>query len=53
MLKIGLPLLKSVLELLPKRGLIPLGLTTTASVADVGIHKESSGIRNNNMVNFK
>ena len=43
MLKIDLPLVKSVLELLPKRGLIPLRLTTTASVADAGIHKKVLG----------
>ena len=53
MLKIGLPLLKSVLKPLPKRGLIPSGLTTAAQVADAGIHKESSGIKDNSMVNFK
>ena len=39
-LKTGLPLMKSVIKPLAKSVLIPLGLTTTASVADAGIHKK-------------
>ena len=38
LLKTGLPLMKSVIQLLAKSVLIPLGLTATASAADVGMH---------------
>ena len=38
LLKTGLPLMKSVLETLPKSVLIPLGLTAAASAADGTIH---------------
>ena len=37
LLKIGLPLMKSVIQSLAKSVLIPLGLTAAASAADVGI----------------
>ena len=40
LLKTGLPLMKSVIKLLAKRVLIPLGLTAAASAADAGIHKK-------------
>ena len=40
LLKIGLPLIKSVIKPLGKSVLIPLGLTASASAADVGIHKK-------------
>ena len=40
LLKIGLPLMKNVIKPLPKRVLIPLGLTAAASAADAGIHKK-------------
>ena len=39
LLKTGLPLIKNVIKPLAKSVLIPLGLTTAASVADAGIHK--------------
>ena len=43
LLKTGLPLMKSVIKLLAKSVLIPLGLTAAASsAADVGIHKKKS-----------
>ena len=50
LLKTGLPLIKNVIKPLPKRALIPLGLTAAASVADAGIHKKilGSGHNNNN-----
>ena len=38
LLKIGLPLMKSVIQLLAKIVLIPLGLTSAISPADAGIH---------------
>ena len=38
LLKIGLPLIKNVNKPLAKSALFPLGLTTTASAADAGIH---------------
>ena len=38
LLKTGLPLMKSVIQPLPKNVLIPLRLTATASAADAGIH---------------
>ena len=40
LLKTGLPLIKNVIKPLAKSVLIPLGLTTAASAADVGIHKK-------------
>ena len=49
LLKIGLPLMKSVIKPLAKSVLIPLGLTAAASAADAGIHKKilRSGHNNN------
>ena len=44
LLKTGLPLIKSVIQLLAKSVLIPLGLTAAASVADAGIHKKSEDL---------
>ena len=43
LLKIGLPLIKSVIKPLAKSVLIPLGLTAAASAADAGIHKKILG----------
>ena len=40
LLKIGLPLTKSVIQKLAKSVLIPLGLTAVASAADARIHKK-------------
>ena len=40
LLKIGLPLMKRVIQPLAKSVLIPLGLTATASAADTGIYKK-------------
>ena len=40
LLKKGLLLIKNVIKSLTKSVLIPLGLTTTASGADAGIHKK-------------
>ena len=40
-LRIGLPLMKSVIQPLTKSVLISLGLTTVSSAADAGIHKKS------------
>ena len=40
LLKTGLPLIKNVIKPLAKSGLIPLGLTATASAADSGMHKK-------------
>ena len=40
LLKTGLPSMKCVIQPLEKSVLIPLGLTTAASVADAGIHKK-------------
>ena len=39
----GLPLMKNVIKPLTKSVLIPLGLVTTASAADDGIHKKILG----------
>ena len=39
LLKTGLPLIKNVINPLAKSASIPLGLTTAASAADAGIHK--------------
>ena len=41
LIKIGLPLMKSLIQPLAKNVLIPLGLTAAASAADAGIHKKS------------
>ena len=41
LLKTGLPLMKSVIKLLAKSVLIPLGLTAAASAADAGTHKKN------------
>ena len=41
LLKTGLPLMKSVIKLLAKIVLIPLGLTAAASAADAGIYKKN------------
>ena len=43
LLKTRLPLIKNVIKPLAKSVLIPLELTATASVADVGIHKRILG----------
>ena len=40
LLKTGLPLIKNVIIPLAKRALVPLGLTASASAADVGIRKK-------------
>ena len=40
-LRIRLPLMKSVINPLAKSVLVPLGLTAAASAADAGIHKKS------------
>ena len=47
LLKIGLPLMKCVIQPLAKSVLIPLGLTTAASAADAGIHKKNLGSGHN------
>ena len=41
LLRTGLSLMKSVIKLLAKSILVPLGLTAAASSADAGIHKKS------------
>ena len=41
LLKTGLSLIKSVIKLLAKSALLPLGLTAAASAADAGIHKKN------------
>ena len=46
LLKTGLPLMKNVLEPLPKSVLIPLGLTAAASTTDAAIHKKMFGSGN-------
>ena len=43
LLKTGLPLIKNVITPLAKSVLIPLGLTSAASVADAGIHRKILG----------
>ena len=48
LLKIGLPLMKSVIKPLAKSVLIPLGLTAAAPAADAGIHKKILGSGHNN-----
>ena len=47
LLKIGLPLMKSVIQPLAKSVLIPLGLTAAATAADAGIHKKILGSGHN------
>ena len=42
LLKIGLPLMKNVIQPLAKSVLILLELTSAASAADAGIHKKKS-----------
>ena len=44
LLKTGLPLIKNVINPLPKSVLIPLRLTSAASAADAGIHKKILGL---------
>ena len=41
LLRIGLPLMKSVIQPLAKSVLITLGLTAAASAADAAIHKKN------------
>ena len=48
LLRIGLPLMKSVIKPLAKSVLVPLGLTAAASAADAGIHKKILGSGHNN-----
>ena len=48
LLKTGLLLIKSVIKLLAKSVLIPLGLTAAASAGDAGIHKKILGSGRNN-----
>ena len=52
LLKIRLPLIKSVIKPLAKSVLIPLGLTAAASATDAGIQKET-WFWNNNSDNLK
>ena len=47
LLKIGLPLMKSVIRPLAKSFLIPLGLTAAAAAAHAGIHKKILGSGHN------
>ena len=47
LLKVGLPLIKSVIKPLAKSVLFPLGLTAAASAADAEIHKKILGSGNN------
>ena len=47
LLKAGLPLMKSVIQLFAESALIPLGLTAAASAADEGIHKKILGSGHN------
>ena len=49
-LKIGLPLIKSVINSLAKSVLIPLGLTAAASAADAVIHKKILGSGNTTLL---
>ena len=48
----GLPLIKNVLTLLPKRILMPLGLTAAVSATDAAI-QQKSWIRNDCINNVK
>ena len=47
LLRIGSPLMKSVIKPLAKSVLVPLGLTAAAAAADVGIHKQILGSGHN------
>ena len=47
LLRTGLPLMKSVIQPLAKRVLVPLGLTAAASAADAGIHNKILGSGHN------
>ena len=44
LLRMGLPLNKSVIKPLAQIVLIPLGLTAAASAADAGMHKKSEDL---------
>ena len=46
LLKLGLPLIKDVIEPIAKIVLIPIGLTAAASAVDAGIHKKILGSGN-------
>ena len=48
LLRIGLPLMKSVIKPLTKIVLVPLGLTAAASAADAGVLKKILGSGHNN-----
>ena len=48
LLKIGLPLMKSVIKPLAESVLVTIGLTAAASAADAGIHKKILGSDHNN-----
>ena len=48
LLRIALPLMKSVIKPLTKSVLVPLGLTAAASAADAGILKKILGSGHNN-----
>ena len=48
LLKTGLPLMKSVVKLLAKSALIPLGLTAVTSATDAAIHKKILGSSHQN-----
>ena len=50
LLKIELALMKNVIKKLAKGVLIPLGLTSAASVADAGIHKKILGSGNTTLM---
>ena len=50
LLKTGLPLIKNVTKPLAKLVLIPLGLTTAASVAHAGIHNKILGSGNTTLI---
>ena len=50
LLKIELALMKNVIKRLAKGVLIPLGLTSAASVADAGIHKKILGSGNTTLM---
>ena len=45
LLRIGLPLMKSVIKPWAKSVLVPLGLTAATSAADAGIYKKNLRIR--------
>ena len=47
LLRTGLPLMKSVIQPLAKRVLVPLGLTAAAAAADAGIHNKILGSGHN------